>query len=83
MFGLDDSFGTVMVENLKVPLLHHWRVHKRFELTLLSQVRGVSLPWAEPYPTFDMNSLRQKPSLFEVRDPSAYLFSNKRQFVFE
>ncbi|KAF9647736.1 S-adenosyl-L-methionine-dependent methyltransferase [Thelephora ganbajun] len=33
MFGLNDPFGAVMVENLKV--------------------RGVSLPGAEPYPTFE------------------------------
>lgn len=38
MFGLNDPFGVVMVENLKV--------------------RGVSLPGAEPYPTFESLSQR-------------------------
>lgn len=52
MFGLNDSFGAVMVGNLKVP--HPSAVHDRFALTSRkSQVRGVSLPGAEPYPTFE------------------------------
>lgn len=53
MFGLNDSFGNVMVENLKVPLFTR-DVSISLCVDFASfQLRGVSLPGAEPYPTFE------------------------------
>ena len=54
MFGLNDSFGTVMVENLKV-LPHSIPdvPHVPCVDDVPFQVRGVSLPGAAPYPTFE------------------------------
>ena len=53
MFGLNDSFGTVMVENLKVPPTPSLTYYVPRVDGILFQVRGVSLPGAAPYPTFE------------------------------
>ena len=75
MFGLNDSFGAMMVENLKVLFL-------ACPLTPLadakaSQVRGVSLPGAAPYPTFE--SLPQRFTRHEFTTSKAFTLREIRK----
>jgi len=75
MFGLNDSFGNVMVENLKVPFTPST---KSLRVDFVSfQVRGVSLPGVEPYPTFE--SLPQRFTRHEFTTSKALTLSEIRK----
>ena len=74
MFGLNDPFGTVMVENLKVPFTSPPTRPWPF---IVLQVRGVSLPGAEPYPTFE--SLQQRLTRHEFTTSRALTLREARK----